>query len=165
MSTHCYYLTCTLEIDPARFVAVSNKLELSLPCVNCKRDYRTVIFEGTEKNGMCTPREKCSGFHGKLVERKIDRLANKIEVLYTIEFEYEAFKDQQLGKEAVLGKYGWARIYFSATCASCGEEGLFSTQENMVRPCPHKCTCGHTVMMEEGSPFSYAVAPKQEMTQ
>ncbi len=162
MSTYRYYLTCTLETHPALFVAVSNKLELSLPCVNCRRDYRTVIFEGTGKDGICTPREKCSGFHGKIVERKIDRLARNVEVLYTIEFDYEPFKDEQLGKETVLGKYGWARIYFSSTCANCGEEGLFSTQENMVRPYRHTCTCGCTVMVEEESPFRYAVAPKQE---
>lgn len=162
MSTYLYYLTCILETDPARFSAVSNKLEVSLPCVNCKRDYRTIIFEGSGKDGICTPREKCSGFHGKLVEKKIDRLANSVEVLYTIAFDYEPFKDEQIGKETVLGKYGWARVSFSANCAACGEEGLFSTQENMVRPYLHKCSCGHTVLMEEESPFKYSVAPKQE---
>jgi hypothetical protein len=162
MTTHRYYLTCSLEMDPARFVAISNKLETSLPCVNCRRDYRTVIFEGKEKDGICTPREKCSGFHGRVVERKIDRLTHHVEILYTIEFDYEPFKDEQLGKETVLGKYGWARIYFSAICASCGEEGLFSTQENMIRPYTHKCSCGTTVMLEEESPFRYAIAPKQD---
>lgn len=164
MSPYIYYLTCTLPIDPARFEAVSGKLEISLPCVNCKRDYRTVIFEGTGKGGICTPREKCGGFHGSLVKKQIDRLANSVEVLYTIEFDYEPFKDEQLGKETVLGKYGWARIYFSASCASCGEEGLFSTQENMVRPYVHRCSCGNTILTEEESAFRYAVAPKQEMT-
>lgn len=164
MSTYLYDLTCTLETNPAFFGAVSNKLEISLPCVNCRRDYRTVIFEGTGKDGICTPKEKCSGFRGSLVKKQIDRLANTVEVLYTIEFEYEPFKDEQLGKETVLGKYGWARIYFSATCTACSEEGLFSTQENMIRPYVHRCSCGCTIMMEEESPFRYSSAPKQAIT-
>lgn len=161
MNVHNYYLTCTLATDPHRFVAVSSKLEISLPCVNCRRDYRTVVFEGKEKDGICTPREKCSGFRGKVVEKKIDRLADSVEIRYTLEFDYEPFKDEQLGKESILGKYGWARICFSAICPACGEEGLFITQENMVRPYLHKCSCGHTVMQEKESPFLYAVASKQ----
>lgn len=164
MSTYLYYLTCTLQIEPSRFEAVSSRLEISLPCVNCKRDYRTIIFEGTGKAGICTPREKCSGFHGSVVKKQVDRLAKNIEVMYTIEFEYEPFKDERLGKQTVLGKYGWARTGFSAICAACGEEGLFSTQENMVRPYLHKCSCGHTVMTEEESPFKYSSAPKQDIT-
>lgn len=164
MSTYLYYLTCTLLIDSLRFEAVSNRLEISLPCVNCQRDYRTILFKGTGKEGICTPSEKCSGFRGTLLEKKIDRLADAVAVKYLVEFEYEPFKDKQLCKETVLGKYGWARISFSASCAQCGEEGLFSTQENMVRPYDHKCSCGHIIMTERESPFTYVNSPKQKTT-
>lgn len=161
MSTYVYSLSCSLGADPLRFEGVSNELQVSLPCMHCKRDYRTVIFESLGQKGICTPRAKCDGFPGTLVERKMNRLLDKVEIHYEIEFTYEPFKDEQLGKEPVLGKYGWARIYFSVKCAACGEEELISTQENMVRPHTHKCACGQALFTESESPFKYSVKEKE----
>lgn len=159
MGTYLYLLGCELYMDPLCLTGVSNTLELSLPCMTCQRDYRTIVFEAIEKDGICTPKEKCSGFPGQVIERKIDWLYDRVEIRYSIRFEYEVFKDAQLGKKTELGKYGWARIHLSIKCLACGNEELYSTQENAVRPQDHNCACGKTLLREKESPFHYSVNP------
>lgn len=157
MSTYLYHLDCVLHMDPRCLTGVSNTLELSLPCMTCRRDDRTIVFGAIEKNGICTPQEKCSGFPGQVTERKIDWLYDRVQIRYSIRFEYEVFKDMQPGKKNELTKDGWARICISIKCTACGHEELYSTQENTARPKAYQCPCGKTLLKEKESPFRYSV--------
>lgn len=157
MGTYLYHLDCVLYTDPRYLTGVSNTLELSLPCMTCQRNDHTIVFEAIEKEGICTPKEKCSGFPGRVIERKIDWLYDRLQIRYSIRFEYEAFKEVQSGKKSALAKDGWARICVSIKCADCGHEELYSIQESAVRPQAYQCTCGKTLLTEKESPFRYSV--------
>ena len=156
MEKYNFLLNCTLPVNPKSFIALANKLEISIPCVNCHRQRRTIIFEDINKNGICTPRKKCNGFKGKLSKREIIKKPNSIELNYTINFNYAPFLDEKYGIESNLDSK-WARIYFTLKCTVCQKENTISTQENIVRPRNVKCTCGNVILKENHPPFKYSI--------
>lgn len=156
MGQYQYKITCELMADPASFIDISEVLEVSLPCINCQRDRRTIIFIELNTEGICTPRHKCKGFPGKLISRKIVKEENTIKITYLIDFDYEPFKDLKDGQVSNF-KYGWARVSFRLRCLKCQKVFNLSSQENIGRPWIVNCKCGNTVYWDEKSPFSYEV--------
>lgn len=154
MVKHQYKLTFDLKINPESFITVADKLEISLPCINCQRDHRTIIFEDINKTGICTPREKCSGFKGSLIKREIIKESDGIKTNYLIEFDYQPFIDLKYKRESNFN-FGWARVYFSIKCHKCQKENSISTQENLVRPLNVQCQCGNIIFRDEKKPFQY----------
>ena len=149
-----YKLTCDFKMNPESFIKVADKLEISLPCVNCQRDHRTIIFENINKKGICTPRNKCDGFPGELIEREIIKELDSVKIHYLIKFEYHPFIDLKYNVESSF-KFGWARVYFTIKCAQCQKENTISTQENVGRPWDVKCECGSIIYQDHKSPFKY----------
>jgi hypothetical protein len=126
--------------------------------MNCQRDDRTIIFEGTNTEGICTPREKCDGFPGKLTSLETIKKSDTVEVKYLIDFEYEPFIDKKYNLKSSLSEFfGWARVCFTLKCANCQKERTIETQENLGRPWAERCDCGNIIYMEEKSPFDYTV--------
>jgi hypothetical protein len=154
MSKYQYKLNCELNINPNVYIAVKKRLEIKLPCVNCKRDNRTIIFEGINEEGFCTPRNKCNGFLGKLISSEVNKEMDKVEISYLIDFEYDFFLDQKY-KVMSNFNFGWARISFIIICSKCQKENTVSTQENIGRPWNNKCDCGNVIYSEKVSPFKY----------
>jgi hypothetical protein len=157
MGQYQYRLNCELNVNPKNFVGVRDVLEISLPCMNCQRNDRTIIFEGINTEGICTPREKCDGFPGKLTSREIIKKSDTVEVMYLIDFEYEPFIDRKYNLKSSLPEFGWARLYFTLKCANCQKEKTISTQENIGRPWNERCGCGNIIYKDEESPFDYEV--------
>jgi len=154
MAKYQYKLTCNLKINPDTFLAVADNLEISLPCINCQRNHRTIIFESINNNGVCTPRAKCNGFLGNLISIEILKEKDKIKINYLIEFDYQPFFDLKYKVESDF-KFGWARIYFFVKCSQCQTEKKIYTQENISRPRIEKCECGNILFKDEKSPFKY----------
>lgn len=149
-----YKLSCYLKINPADFIKVFDELELSLPCVNCQRDHRTIIFENVNKKGVCTPRKKCEGFPGKLISKQIITKSDGVKINYLIVFDYQKFIDLKYRIESNFN-FGWARVYFSVKCCQCKKENTISTQENLGRPLDVKCECGAILFKDHETPFKY----------
>ncbi len=154
MAKYLYKLTCDLNINPKNFISVGDELQISLPCINCQRDNRTIIFENVNKNGICTPRKKCSGFPGHITSREVINEKDRIKINYLIEFDYLPFFDLKYKVESKI-KFDWARVYFSIRCTQCQKEQNISTQENISRPWIVKCECGNILFKDEKSPFKY----------
>ncbi|TXN37189.1 hypothetical protein FVB32_02570 [Flagellimonas hymeniacidonis] len=159
MSKSQYTLSCYFKLNPESFVKVSDQLEISLPCINCQRDHRTIIFENINEKGICTPRKKCEGFPGKLVSREIIKEADGVKVNYLIEFDYHKFTDLKYNAESNF-KFGWARVYFTIKCSECQKEKTISTQENVGRPWDEKCECGNIIFQDYETPFKYQATEK-----
>lgn len=158
MNSYTYTLSCSLNLNPADLDGIEDTLEITIPCSNCQRINRTIIFEGAGTNGICTPSEKCSGFPGKLIERKIITGINSVQIKHRIEFEYDRFIDKKYGVESSLDStIKWARIYFTIKCSSCGTKAKQSTQENIVRPSKYTCQCGRELYDERVTPFEYQI--------
>ena len=156
MSKLQYKLTCNFQLDPNTFVQVADELEISLPCINCQRDRRTIIFEDLDVPGICTPRKKCNGFPGKLSKREVTKTSNGVHVNYLIDFDYTPFIDRKYNMK-VNFEFGWARVYFTIKCAQCDRENTISSQENLVRPWHAKCDCGNIIFKDVENPFTYEV--------
>ncbi len=62
MGKYQYKLKCEFILSPENFISLDDQLEISLPCLNCRRYNRTIIFENINEKGICTPRKKCDGF-------------------------------------------------------------------------------------------------------
>ena len=155
MEPYQYILTCELPVKPENFGGIEEKLEITIPCTNCQRGNRTIIFEAPGAEGICTPREKCDGFPGKLTYRKVIEKENSVIIRYWIDFDYAPFIDRKHGVQYELTKHGWARVHFTLTCNKCNYKKATSTQENRVRPREDKCNCMHTIYREKESPFTY----------
>ena len=151
-----YKLSCDIKINPESFIKVADELEISLPCVNCQRNHRTIIFENINQKGICTPRNKCEGFPGKLINRELLKESDRVKINYLIEFEYHQFTDLKYKVESSF-KFGWARVCFTIKCLQCQKENTMSTQENLTRPWDVKCECGNTIFKEYKTPFKYEV--------
>lgn len=154
MAKYQYKLVCNLKIIPKNFITVADKLEISLPCIHCQRTHRTIIFEGVNKKGICTPSEKCTGFPGSLLNREIIKQSDGIKINFLIEFDYQPFVDLKYKVESKF-ENNWARVYFSISCPECQKEKTISTQENLARPFNQKCECGNILFREAESPFEY----------
>lgn len=151
-----YKLSCNFKIDSDNFIEVSDELEISLPCINCQRAYRTIIFEKINEKGICTPRNKCEGFSGEIINREIIKESDSVKINCLIEFDYQQFIDLKYKTESNF-EFGWARVYFTVKCFQCQKETIVSTQENVVRPWDVKCKCGSSVFKDYESPFKYEV--------
>ncbi|SEM28737.1 hypothetical protein SAMN04487910_4631 [Aquimarina amphilecti] len=156
MGKYQYRLKCEFKVDPESFISVADELEISIPCINCQRDHRTIVFENITEKGICTPRKKCNGFPGKLTSRELIKKSDHIQVNYLIDFEYEPFIDQKYNVKSNF-KFGWTRVYFTLNCSNCEKENTISTQENVGRPWDVKCDCGNVIYKDHKSPFSYKV--------
>lgn len=156
MNQYQYTLICTLPLSEGRFVDISDELAITLPCINCLRDHRTVIFKGIGEKGVCTPKVKCSGFIGQILDRNVIRDFNFIKIKYTLRFDYEAFLDKKYGVKTDLHTAKWARIYFTIECMNCEELHTLSSQENLGRPWKAKCQCGKVIYEETENPFQYS---------
>ena len=154
-----YKLSCEFKLNPESFLNLSDQLEISLPCINCQRDYRTIIFENINENGICTPREKCVGFPGKLTNKKVIKEVNKVKINYLIDFDYHQFIDLKYNIESNF-KFGWARVCFNIKCLECQKENTISTQENLERPLDKKCECGNILYKDYETPFKYQLIIK-----
>jgi hypothetical protein len=152
-----YSLTCTLNINPAHFECVADELEVSLPCINCERDHRTIIFKGIETQGICTPRNKCTGFLGQLTSREVSKNTNEVLIKYIVEFDFKPFYDKKHNIKANLPEFGWGRVHFTLKCDKCGSQNELSTQDNLGRPWQQKCACGNIVYQEKEQPFMYKI--------
>ena len=62
MGKYQYKLKCEFILSPENFISLDDQLEISLPCLNCRRYNRTIIFENINEKGICTPQKKCDGF-------------------------------------------------------------------------------------------------------
>lgn len=151
-----YKLSCDFKLNPESFIKVADDLEISLPCVNCQRYYRTIIFENINSKGICTPSNKCEGFLGKLVDRELIKKSDGVEINYLIEFDYQQFTDLKYKVESNL-KFSWARVYFTIKCTQCQKENKISTQENVGRPRDEKCECGNIIFKDHEMPFKYEI--------
>ncbi|MCI5055730.1 MAG: hypothetical protein MRY83_06455 [Flavobacteriales bacterium] len=154
-----FQIQCRLGIKSSEIVTPSEAIEVSLPCVNCKRNRRTVIFDNSSKFGICTPRDKCPGFKGKLSSYGISREPNFAVLTYNIAFEYESFIDQKYKNESYFSR--WARVYFTLQCSKCKQKNTLSTQDNMVRPFTEKCRCGNAIYLENENPLKYFLNSEQ----
>lgn len=154
MGKHQYRLSCEFHVSPESFISVANKLEISIPCINCHRYDRTILFEDVHEKGICTPPNKCDGFPGKLTSREIIKKPDSIEVNYLIDFNYQPFFDQ-IDKEESNFKFGWARVKFTLKCQKIKK--IITTQENLRRPWSVKCICENVIYKENKSPFNYNV--------
>lgn len=154
MASFQYQLNVVLPLGNSSFSKVAEQLEISLLCMNCKRNHRTVIFKGLDQDGICTPKNKCSGFYGRLKQRNIVISINQVKLYYTIELEYEPFIDQKYQTESSFEPL-WARLYFYLICPTCHKERRISTQGNLGRPRRVKCTCDTIIYQEEHNPFSF----------
>lgn len=150
-------LNCRININPTFFVDVDKELEIAFPCINCHRFRRTIIFRGVNKEGICTPINKCDGFFGKLISCNIIKKLDFVEIEYLIVFFYEPFIDIKYDIESDLDfESGWARISFNIKCPKCQIEKI-STQGNIVRPLNRKCKCGNIIYNEEKDPFNFKI--------
>lgn len=150
-----YVLTCELPVKPEHLGSINDKLEITIPCTNCQRGNRTIVFDAPGKKGACTPREKCDGFPGKLMYRKVVEKEKSMVIRYWIDFDYAPFIDRKHGVQFELTKYGWARVHFTLKCKKCGYIKETSTQENYVRPREIMCNCSSKIYSEVESPFTY----------
>jgi hypothetical protein len=149
-----YSLNCDLKISPNSFVRVADELEISLPCINCQRNRRTILFKGINQKGVCTPKSKCRGFPGSIVLREVIKDTNSIKINYLIEFDYHPFIDLKYNIESNF-KSSWARVYFTLKCSQCLEENIVSTQQNLHRPTNKYCKCGNILFKDKKVPFKY----------
>lgn len=138
-------VTCTINVDSNVEVEFSNELELSLDCIACKRRHRTVIFQQGQPWAICTPKEKCTGFCGRLVA--IDRNAIAKSVNYVVAYAYLPFLDMKHGDEST-GLQTWGRVSFTTICPKCRVAVACSTQTNIVRPFSKSCECGFVLYTE-----------------
>lgn len=161
-----FYLSCNLNIPPKRFVRALDKLEVRLPCINCKRMNRTIIFEELGAKGICTPRKKCNGFSGYFTKMDVEENLNSVQIHFKIEFLYQNFFDSQYKSLCFLDLGGfssspnWARISFILKCENCEKELKITTQENKVRPpkfIRDECNCRALQYIENVSPFHYRI--------
>lgn len=160
MSRYEYVVNCQLPVVPINFDSISDRLEIRLPCINCQRAFRTIIFKNLNSPGICTPIPKCDGFPGKLMNKEISINSNSIQVEFKIEMEYEKFNDKKYNWTSTLDKHGWARVSFTIKCTKCGKLNSISTDENCGRPWSHYCQCGNALYMEVLSPFKYKAIKK-----
>ena len=109
MSKYQYLLSCTINVLPENFDSISDYLEISIPCVNCEREHRTIVFKEVGAVGICTPREKCSGFPGRLTAKEIIPNSRSVVVNYLIDFIFEPFIDKKYNSEIHLLNLNWAR--------------------------------------------------------
>ncbi|MFN8673068.1 MAG: hypothetical protein U0457_13440 [Candidatus Sericytochromatia bacterium] len=154
MKKYKYKLNCTFNVNPETFVELSNKLEIALPCVNCQRMIRTIVFNGTNQKGICTPKENCTGFLGELLIHEVIIHPNYIEGNYIINLDYEPFIDKKYKFISTLDT-GWARVSFTLNCSRCKNNNIIITQGNLSRPFKIKCGCSNVIYQEEQEPFKY----------
>ncbi len=138
-------VSCMVNADPNVVVEFSNDLELSLDCIACKRRHRTVVFQLGRPWAICTPKEKCTGFCGRLVSVNYDDSANFI--TYVVAYVYLPFLDVKRGDEST-GVPIWGRVFFVATCPKCRRKIDCSTQTNIVRPFSKRCECDFVLYTE-----------------
>jgi hypothetical protein len=155
MDTYEFLLTATLPVAASQLIESPDYLEISLPCISCQRSHRTIIFDGLNVNGICTPKDLCNGFAGQLKNKTISAKGNAVELQFRIEMRYEVFVDKKYDKEAVLSEHHWARIRFTLKCLKCGKIHTITSQENSGRPWREQCDCGSLLYEEIKTPFSY----------
>jgi hypothetical protein len=132
----------------------TDRLEVSLPCCNCRRNHRTIMFcKLGEEQGICTPTEKCRGFPGSWVDFSLDEKR----LSYQIECQYTPFTDAKNGGDSTFAM-PWARINFHIRCGACGFISLKSDQTNVVRPHDILCgKCSAVVIADEVDPIAIEV--------
>ena len=140
-------IDCRLEANDGVVVEFLDELEVSLDCISCKCKHRTIIFQLGSEWGRCTPTKKCAGFFGRLVSKTPSSIDNNFSVRYEVEYAYEPFVDVKYGDES-NGEPTWARVHFVVTCPKCQERITWETQNNLVRPWSHVCTCGKLLYTE-----------------
>lgn len=138
-------VSCTINAHSEVALEFSNKLELSLDCIACKRRHRTVIFQSGQPWAICTPKEKCTGFCGRLISS--DPVDATKSITYVVAYAYLPFLDLKRGDEST-GVPTWGRVSFTATCPKCHRTVSCSTQTNIVRPFSRSCECGCVLYTE-----------------
>lgn len=155
MAKYQYTLDCYFPIAPANYLGIMSRLEMTIPCINCQRYNRTILFKGLDTPGICTPSSKCSGFPGRWTKALIKELEEAIILRYIVEFEYEPFIDLKHKKPSNLDQGHWARITLRYKCEACGKTKRYFTQDNLGRPRILTCSCGHEKCMEPENPLRY----------
>jgi hypothetical protein len=148
----------TVELETAADVVFSQQLEVSLDCHVCRRCKRTIVFEVGKQWSRCTPTGHA--FPGRIVAKETQRVGDLHLVRYSVLYEYEYFVDakhpwppgpslrERFDSRKPTGEPTWARVHFTIACPNCGVTKEKSTQNNLGRPWPIKCDCGHVLYME-----------------
>jgi hypothetical protein len=146
-----------LALDQSVIVKFADTIEVSLDCSHCLRTDRTIDFVVGSAFGQCNPgsAKRLGDVHppypGRIVQRVVQRSdSGPVSVIYRLEYEVDHFEDAKYGSalRPWSGYPTWAYISFTLTCPTCGTVNQAETQNNLVRPFSHSCTCGYEFCIE-----------------
>ncbi len=131
-----------------------NSLEVSLPCYRCGRNNRTIGFRAINRDGICTPENKCSGFDGKILD--LDLQVDSVSFL--IVMKYIDFIDGKTGLKSSF-EDKWCRIGLNIMCGKCGFHSYKDAQSNIIGKLVHKCSaCSKSIFSENTESYIFNVA-------
>jgi hypothetical protein len=149
------------EVYPSEVgVTFEEDILVSLDCDHCQRARRSVSLflegSGSGKENKCWPGSsdlRWGGYvehppyPGKLVDLEVKKTETGTRAIYQIEYQTSYFKDLKY-PDAWKGYPTWARARFVLDCPVCEKAGKYCTQNNLGRPHPVKCSCGHQLYRE-----------------
>jgi hypothetical protein len=128
-----------LEVEPSAELFFEAFVEVSLPCIDCCRDDRTVFLRRSPEPSECCPTGH--PYRGELHRIHQDRRGSIARVRYRFTFSYAPFQDEVYGFPSELALH-WARVSGTVLCKRCGRRTPWSLQNNLVFPLDQVCPCG-----------------------
>ena len=122
-------------------VTFSDKVMVSLDCVECSRCHRSVVLDKSGYFSYCTPSKH--KFDGRILKLHSTRTEAPAITTghYLIEYEWDSFKDAKYPERVPTPDSTWARVKIFMRC-KCGANVMHETQNNRVRPLDIECECG-----------------------
>lgn len=158
MSSLAAHWTIRLERVSGRSIEWLPGFEVSIDCVGCRRLRRTVSMVNGEPGGECHPgRRSTMGRHA--VESSVRHWNpstgdHEFKLDLEVQYPYVPFNDAVDERRSDPTSHAWIRVYFVVACEECGNETRTSTQSNLVRPHPVRCsTCGVALVRDTAAPM------------
>lgn len=146
-----------LQVPETVAVQPSQRLEVALACPGCQRAHQTMVLALDEPARHWGEGEEMHAFSGEIRLISVSRAAERFELSYAFQYQFEPFIDRKYAGWAVEPQPSWGRISLQIACP-CGAHKEYDTQSNSVRPQSVLCECGRLLLLESEGALEFSSA-------